>query len=111
MAILSACNQTSDLNFKPGDAACDPVANRTSEVSWDQVSNEVFKPVCASCHGPSNTEGVIVLTDYEVVKNSIGTVFYLSTVSRQMPPPESGMKLTRQQKQLLSDWIIGGMKP
>lgn len=89
-----------------------------STIVWNEVEAKVFKAHCNGCHSLGNKLGVSNFTDLEIVKSTIGTILYYVIVGNAMPPPPSDlaegevnpMQLTRDEKDLLSQWVVDGMK-
>ena len=88
-------------------------------VTWEQVRTKVIEKSCTSCHYAGNTSGISSYEDYETVKATVGTIFYTVAIQPVMPPapndwPEdqpNPNQLTRDQKDLISAWIVDGMLP
>jgi hypothetical protein len=92
--------------------------------SFAEVKAQVFLPKCANCHGIRETHAHLDLTDYASTKRKINlsdpkrSKLWLAVTGEltdvpKMPmmdhpgmSPESG--LTKEQMQLLFDWIMGG---
>lgn len=94
-----------------------PTENRRP-VPWESVKASFFDKKCANCHYTGNTDGLSDYEDVATVKATIGTIFYTVVISPVMPPPPKDWneatpnpnQLTREQKDLLSQWIVDGMK-
>jgi mono/diheme cytochrome c family protein len=72
-------------------------------LSFENVSKQVFRPSCTSCHG---TKGGVNLETYQATIESLQPV--KDAVSSGDMPPRSRPVLTDSQKTLLLDWIAKG---
>src|SRR5687768_14847572 len=107
--ILQGCSSGSELQWKPPLQESESSAKAVSKVGWLEIKERFFEAKCVSCHKPGNEKGLIDLTDPKSVRNSIGTIFFVSAVAPSMPPPEkTSNKLTREDILLLSGWIADG---
>ncbi len=104
----------------PPTAGNPPPSNNegTRPVAWETVKAAFFEKKCTSCHFSGNTDGLSSYDDVATVKATIGTIFYTVVISPVMPPPPKNWdentanpnQLSREQKDLLSEWIVDGMK-
>lgn len=87
-------------------------------VNWTLVKEQIFEPKCISCHRANNSSEISNFEDYETVKATIPTIYFSTVITDSMPPRKENMDpsnpnplgLSREQKQLLSTWIIDGYK-
>jgi uncharacterized membrane protein len=100
-----------------------PPEQKPTEISWNIVFESVISPRCVRCHyeGGLSDDGftpIVNLKIYENAKGSASAIFKYAVVKEEMPPAPTetpaGTKnpkaLTLQEKQILSDWIVQGMK-
>lgn len=83
----------------PGDPS---TITTQTPVAWQRISNEVFMPRCAVCHGQGGA-GVNV-SDYNLVLSQISRI--QREINRQSMPPDS--PLTAYESALFSNWIAQG---
>jgi hypothetical protein len=103
----------------PSPTPPNPTPNERPVVRWTDLQDRVIKPNCLTCHFKGNPGKLSNLEDKEVLKTSIGSVHFLTVVSPRMPPPPMGApvgapnpnQLTREEKELISYWIVDGMQP
>jgi hypothetical protein len=77
-------------------------------VTFARLKEKLLAPACLTCHRAGNADG---LTDYstaQAVRDSVGTFYYLTNIDPQMPPAPA--VVSREQKDLLSAWVVDGMK-
>ena len=85
----------------------DPIGPITRPVKWEVVKAAVFQPKCFNCHYPGNPDGYTDYTDLSVLKDTMGSILYVSITKPQMPPAPD--KLSEGQKDILAAWVIDGM--
>ncbi len=90
-----------------------PVVVRTP-VTFAMISEKVITPSCAGCHN-SNNNGLVDFTTYEKFMG-VYQSFYGVTLLAIKPddfrmPPANKTQLTQEQKQLLADYLVDGLKP
>jgi uncharacterized membrane protein len=101
-----------------------PPEAKPTEISWSVVFESVISPRCVRCHyeGGLSDDGftpIVNLKIYDNAKGSASATFKYAIVKEEMPPAPTGTAdgapnpkaLTTQEKQILSDWIVQGMKP
>src|SRR3954465_14605357 len=109
------------LALKPAPAAPTP-APATQPLQFNRDIRPILSEACFTCHGPDKNarKGKFRLDDRDsaLKKNAIvpGDPEKSEAIKRlfttdpddQMPPPDSGKKITPQQKELLRKWIAAG---
>ena len=106
--------------------ACLPACPLFSEVDFNREIRPILSKHCFACHGldPSTREAELRLDHFEGATRDLGERFALvphspqtsELVARifsddpdvQMPPPESGHRLTDAEKKILKQWIAEG---
>ncbi|MEM7651955.1 MAG: c-type cytochrome domain-containing protein [Pseudomonadota bacterium] len=93
-----------------GSGNTDPV-EPTETISFEQIKTQILEPYrCTACHSQYN--------DYQVVKNSIGSIVTLTGNDRMPLPDKPGKSgeapatdnpLTPQDKELLLEWVNQGV--
>lgn len=86
-------------------------ANPQEVVTYKQLYEKVIDPKCMDCHFPENKEGLTSLDNIQLLQDAIGTVLFVTVVNSQMPPKDYSKQLTREDKELLTRWVLDGMKP
>jgi len=109
LLLLSGCNYRQEKGIKK---------LFSTEPSFAQVREQIFKPNCFGCHsGPKAAQGIDLSNYSELMKFDVGVVapgeplnstLYLNVQSGRMPP--SGSRLTDSEIKLIFDWIQGGAK-
>lgn len=97
----------------PATGAARPV------VKWAELKQKVLNGRCFVCHYADNPDKISNLDDLETFQGTVGTSYFLSVVSASMPPAPKGTpegapnpsELSRAEKELLSFWLVDGMKP
>jgi mono/diheme cytochrome c family protein len=95
-----------------------PIETPVADVDWEELRTKVIEPRCLSCHKAGNADGLSDYTTYEQVRGTISTIVFASLVTDSMPPRPEGVApedpnpaaLTKEQKTLISRWIIDGFK-
>lgn len=88
-------------------------------VKYPELKQKVLNGRCFVCHYPNNPEFVSNLDSYDEFKGTISTSYFLSVIRPVMPPAPKGTpegvpnpnELTKEEKELLSYWLIDGMQP
>jgi mono/diheme cytochrome c family protein len=100
-----------------------PVQNPKAPVYWSEINEKIFVKNCNSCHYSGNKLGedgdsLSLFADLEQVRSTMGTIYYATVIAAVMPPIQKDAKegdlnlnqLSDSEKELLSRWIIQGMK-
>ena len=77
-------------------------------ILWSAFKAQVFTNKCISCHFTGNKEGISDYSDINIARSTMGTMIYLTLVTKQMPPPPT--KLTLEESDIFARWVIDGMK-
>ncbi|MEK7690335.1 MAG: hypothetical protein AAB425_04870, partial [Bdellovibrionota bacterium] len=97
------------ISPSPVPAPTSPVTDRP--VRWDQVWSKVLQPKCQSCHEGEDPIGKIDLTHKETIRiEYMAFILQMAVITNDMPPPDEGPPLTKEEKQLLVDWVVDGMQ-
>lgn len=93
------------------------------EANFTNITNEILKPKCYSCHSVETNNGFTVLEYMDGIKylgllgptaeeSKLYTVLIHSDPNTVMPPPDSGIEhLTEDELQFIRRWINTGANP
>lgn len=104
---------------KEDGPAATPTPGATRPVmKWAEACKLVFKPKCFNCHFKENPDKISDLEDYDSFVGTVGTSYFVSVINPAMPPPPKGTpegepnpnKLTREEMEVFSNWIVDGMQ-
>lgn len=95
-----------------------PTGGDRPVMKWAELSAKLLKSKCFNCHYKNNLDKVSDLEDYNTFVGTIGTSYFVTVVTPAMPPAPKGTpegapnpnQLTRSEKEMLSNWIVDGMK-
>ena len=95
-----------------GDETKPPVER--TPITFATVNEKVITPSCAGCHNSINS-GLVDFTTYEKFMG-VYQSFYGVTLLAIKPddfrmPPANKTQLTKEQNQLLADYLVDGLKP
>lgn len=84
-----------------------PTGTPTSSgnVTYAQVSSQIFTPSCVSCHSGSSASAGVDLSSYSSVVNNISAIQQQALVDQSMPPSQP---LSSSNQTLLKIWISQG---
>src|SRR5258707_1889707 len=102
--------------------AAAPAAKPTAEIRFNRDIRPILSDSCFTCHGPDkgNRKAKLRLDDREVAlskraivpgdveKSEVVRRLFTTDPDDQMPPPDSGRKITQAQRELLKKWIAAG---
>jgi hypothetical protein len=102
--------------------AAAPAAKPTTEIRFNRDIRPILSDSCFTCHGPdkNNRKAKLRLDDREVAlskgaivpgdveKSEVVRRLFTTDPDDQMPPPDSGRKITPAQRELLKKWIAAG---
>ncbi len=80
-------------------------------VSFAVINNEIFVPLCVSCHGSVSPQGGYSMSNYNAIKtrvvnnNANASELYQRVIDNSMPP---GSPLSNINKNRIRDWINNG---
>ncbi len=112
-------DQGAPLQGEAPPVTAPPAQSPTSAaVTWAEVNKKIFITSCTSCHFKNNPAAISNLEDLEQVRATMGTIYYTTVTAPIMPPPPKGSaenapnpnQLSDDLKELLSRWVIQGMK-
>lgn len=82
--------------------------NLKGAVGWQELKSQVFQYKCLECHSAPNPEGKLDLSEYQVFKDNINSVFDHVFVKQDMPmAPYPSLSLS--EKNAILKWISQGM--
>jgi hypothetical protein len=101
-----------------------PVAPPAQEIRFNRDIRPILSNSCFLCHGPdkANRKAKLRLDDREVAldkgaivpgdvnKSEVVKRLFTTDPDDMMPPPDSGRKITPEQKEMLKRWIAAGAK-
>ncbi len=88
-----------------------PTVPTPEEIPFATVMEKVFQVTCTGCHSAdAGNMGGINLETYDSIFESKVKIEAAVTEGR-MPPPDMGLTLTKEQKNLLMGWLAQGAKP
>ena len=88
-------------------------------VRWTEVNEKIILPRCLGCHRTEVSKTLTDLSTYLALKDNIGSILVLTVANAYMPPPPQGTpqgaanpnQLSRNEKEILSNWVVDGMQP
>jgi uncharacterized membrane protein len=82
-----------------------------TEVTASVLFEKVIQPKCASCHASEPGLGGVVLTKDWLLNNAPTLVAVTLLLEGEEAMPPVGLpQLTKEEKEMISKWIIGGKK-
>ncbi len=106
-------------------------ANLPKEINFNFNVKPILSDKCYACHGPDANKrkaglrldiesdakaelpenpGLYAIIPHDVAKSELVARIYTDDESAMMPPPDSNLKLTEQEKEVLKKWIDQGAK-
>jgi uncharacterized membrane protein len=77
--------------------------------TWTDVKMKFFVSSCYTCHSPPAPDGNLDLTSLTDVRANASKIFNRVVIDQTMPIAPIA-KPTPEEKKLLVDWLVGGMK-
>lgn len=82
--------------------------NLKGPLAWQELKTQIFQYKCLECHSSPNPEGKLDLSEYQVFKDNINTIFDHVFVKQDMPmAPYPSLSLS--EKNAILKWISQGM--
>ena len=120
VAAVSALTLTLLARF-PAPVTAAPTAAKSS-IQFNRDVRPILSEACFACHGPDKNarKGKFRLDDRDAAlkkeafvpghpeKSELIKRLFTTDPDDQMPPPDSGKKITPAQKELLKKWIAAG---
>jgi hypothetical protein len=108
-------------------AAAQPAAKHDAALEYDRVIRPILSNNCYKCHGPDAAErqgelrldlretatvaaesGKIAIVPGRADQSELVRRIFSNEPDEQMPPPDSGKKLTAAERQFLEQWVAAG---
>ena len=122
LTFLTAASLVLILFARSSAPAAQPAAPAKSSIQFNRDIRPILSEACFACHGPDKNarKGKFRLDDREAAlkkeafvpghpeKSELIKRVLSTDPDDQMPPPDSGKKITPAQKELLKKWIAAG---
>lgn len=91
--------------------ACTKTTDPQPEVRYDPDIRQIFENYCITCHAGTAASAGLRLDNYDDARAIGATGKLVSRINdADNPMPPSGL-LSEAERQLIEQWVAGGMKP